>query len=166
MNEINRTVYVDMDGVIVNFNGGIERISGKPRDYFGSDDSAWSVAENYGVERFFIDLEWLDDGKELWSYVTSNFLRVKILSAMGKRNEVDNVVYKGKMTWLRRHIPSLRESDIILVVNKHKKQEYSKPNDIMIDDTKIVIDEWISKGGIGILHTNTRNTIKTLEQYV
>ena len=36
----------------------------------------------------------------------------------------------------------------------------------MIDDTKIVIDEWISKGGIGILHTNTRNTIKTLEQYV
>ena len=168
MNEnINGIIYCDLDGVLCSFDGGVERITNKPISYFDNDEEVmWEEVEKYGLERFFIDLDWLPDGKQLWNYVISNFISVKILSAMGKRNEKNNDVYRGKMVWLRRYIPSLMESDIILVANKHKKQEYSRLGDIIIDDTKVVIDEWNNKGGIGILHKSTKETIKILDKYI
>ncbi len=102
----------------------------------------------------------------LGAFTTDNFLRVRILSALGKSNKIDNKTSLGKLAWLRHNIPSLQLDDIILVENKHKKRHYSKPGDIIIDDTPLVIQEWIQKGGIGILHRTADDTITKLKQYI
>ena len=73
---------------------------------------------------------------------------------------------QGKMAWLYKNIPTLQLDDIILVENKHKKQHYSKINDIIIYDTPIVIEELIKKGGVGILHKTSQETINKLKMYV
>ena len=166
MEEHKRIVYVDMDGVLADFEEGFRKISGGISCKSLSDTELWSIIDTHGKSKFFSELEWMPGGKELWSFVTQNFLQVKILSALGKSDKVDKQTSTGKIQWLRSHIPSLQPDDIILVDNKHRKRHYSKPVDIMIDDTEVVISEWIKKGGIGILHKTTSETINKLKEYV
>jgi 5'-nucleotidase len=165
MENYNRTVYVDMDGVLADFEGGFYKLSGISIENI-SDPEMWAKIEAHGKAKFFSELEWMSGGKELWQYITDNFLKAKILSALGKSDKIDRQTTQGKLMWLRHNIPSLQLDDIILVDNKHKKRRYSKPGDIIIDDTEIVIIEWIKKGGIGILHTSTTETISQLKKYV
>ena len=160
-----RIVYVDLDGVLCDFDGYFKTITGLITTQV-TDEELWNRIDSYGKSKFFEEMPWTPGGRDLWSFVTQNFLKVKILSALGKSDLVDKQTTQGKMAWLRKNIPSLSTSDIILVQNKHKKKAYSKPDDIMIDDTEIVIQEWIRKGGVGILHKTARDTIAKLRQYV
>ena len=165
MEEYKRIVYVDMDGVLADFDRGFYEITGISTDNL-ADDELWARIDAYGKAKFFSELPWMDGGKEMWNFITENFLDVKILSALGKSDKIDKQTTQGKTAWLRHHLPSLHSGDIILVDNKHRKRHYSKPGDIIIDDTPVVIQEWVKKGGIGILHENAQNTISHLKRYV
>jgi 5'(3')-deoxyribonucleotidase len=160
-----RTVYVDMDGVIADFDRGFYEMTGMETDHV-QDNELWAAIDAHGKARFFSELPWMPGGKELWQFVTSNFLKVKILSALGKSDKIDKQTTQGKLAWLRHNIPNLQLDDIILVDNKHRKRHYSKPGDIIIDDTPVVIEEWLKKGGIGILHKTASDTIGQLKRYV
>lgn len=161
----NRTVYVDMDGVLADFDGYFNQITGLATNNI-EDSELWSRIDAHGKSRFFSELPWMPGGKDLWQFVIDNFLSVKILSALGRSDVVDGQTSAGKKAWLRKNIPTLRESDIILVPNKHKKRHYSRPGDIIIDDTDVVIAEWVKKGGTGILHKTAQYTIGKLKQFV
>lgn len=162
----NRIVYLDMDGCISDFDGAFENLFGFKTSQT-EDNVIWSKIEGYGKTRFFAEMPWTIDGKELWDYVYNNFLEVKILTALGKTDAIDGGKgSKGKRLWLLKNIPILQDSDIIMVSNKHKKRHYSKPDDIIIDDREIVVQEWNKKGGIGILHKTAADTINKLKQYV
>lgn len=163
--EHERIINVDMDGVLCDFDRRAAEIVGKPRDSF-EEPEMWSSIESYGKARFFETMEWMPGGRELWNFVTANFLKVRILSALGKSDMVDKQTSQGKLAWLRHNIPDLSSDDIILVQNKHKKRHYAKPGDIMIDDNETVIHEWLKKGGIGILHKTAQETISKLKEYV
>ena len=163
--EHNRIVYVDMDGVIADFDSGFESITQLNPDQIQQDEM-WAKIEAHGKAKFFSELPWMPGGKELWAFVSQNFLQVKILTALGKSDAVDKQTTTGKRDWLRKNLPNLQDSDIIMVANKHKKRHYSKPGDIIIDDTEVVIQEWLKKGGIGILHKTAHDTISKLRQYV
>ena len=161
----NRIIYVDLDGVLADFSGHFQKISNLNINAI-SDDELWKIIGGYDKAKFFSELPWLSGGRELWNFITQNFLQVKILSALGKSDLQDKQTSAGKRMWLNRNLPNLREDDIILVQNKHKKRHYAKPGDIMIDDNDIVIQEWVKKGGIGILHKTANETIGKLRQYV
>jgi len=162
---VNRTVFVDLDGVLCDFDKGFYDITGISSDNV-SDEELWARIGAYGKVRFFSELPWMPGSKEMWNFITQNFLHVKILSATGKSDKVDKQTTQGKTSWLHHNIQSLHSNDIILVDNKHKKRHYSKPGDIIIDDTPVVIEEWIKKGGIGILYKTAQDTITQLKRYV
>ena len=44
------------------------------------------------------------------------------------------------------------------------KAKYANKDSILIDDRKQNIDHWIESGGIGILHTSAKDTIKQLKK--
>ena len=162
--EYNRTVFVDMDGVLVDFEKGIQNITGRGLSNI-QDAELWAAIEAHGKARFFGELPWISGGKELWRFVIENFLRVKILSSLGKVH-TNKQAAQGKLQWLRHNIPNLHSDDIILVSNKHDKKRYCKLGYIIIDDTPVIIEEWDSKGGIGILHRTAAETISKLKKYV
>jgi hypothetical protein len=62
--------------------------------------------------------------------------------------------------WVRNHKLGVK---LNLAYSKNK-QKYAAPNHILIDDRKDNIEDWESKGGIGILHTSTENTIACLKK--
>lgn len=163
--EHTRTVYVDMDGVIADFDHGFIEIAGMSPESV-DDNELWSRISARGKSRFFSELPWMPGGQELWQFVTQNFLQVKILTALGKSDAQDKQTSTGKRQWLQKNIPDLQDSDIIMVPNKHKKRHYSKPGDIIIDDTESTIHEWNKKGGIGILHRTASETLSKLRPYV
>ena len=53
----------------------------------------------------------------------------------------------------------------LILANAEDKQNYSSPNSILIDDRPSNIEQWRNKGGIGILHINTNDTLKQLKKY-
>lgn len=172
LNSRDRIVYVDMDGVLANFHGYFKHLFGWDLPKGDSDKKAeldkkmWDSINQYGKAKFFEELPWISGSKAMWTFIVDNFVNVKILSALGKTDLEDGLTKKGKITWLKHHLPNLKDADTILVVNKHQKKRYSKPGDIIIDDTPLVIEEWNSKGGHGIFFTNAEDVVNQLSHYV
>jgi hypothetical protein len=151
------SLFVDMDGVLVNFEKGLESFGYGTIDEIKAkrgDSFIWVLLSRVD-ESFWKNLEWMPDGKELWTYCRPH--NPIILSA--PTNEHSSRV--GKEIWVRQHLGP----DIKLILEKAKdKYKHAEPGDILIDDMKPNIDGWIAAGGVGILHINTKDTISKLDK--
>lgn len=146
-------IFCDMDGVLVDFRKGYKELTGIDiGDEYHSTDEFWTPINNAGKE-FWENLEWMPDGQRLWNYLGEYY---PILLSSPSRKGFGS--REGKKNWVDREMPG---TPLIMTYSFHK-QKYSGPNNILIDDRDSNIEEWISKGGIGILHTSTEETIKEL----
>jgi hypothetical protein len=119
---------------------------------------------------FFANLFPLDDGvTELWSYLNSLGMTVNLLTAPIHRKKSSPDVGssgEGKVDWAVRWLYP-PPSDIIIRPAREKSvfavSESGIPN-ILIDDRSETIDDWKSRGGIGVLHTpgDSASTLKML----
>ena len=66
-----------------------------------------------------------------------------------------------KRIWVKNNLPGTK----LILTSAETKQNYSRGNRILIDDRVDNVEQWRSQGGIGILHKNTADTIKQLQQY-
>jgi dephospho-CoA kinase len=149
-------VYCDMDGVIVDFEHGYDRLTGRKAPGFSSPydkTDFWAAITKAGAE-FWADLEWMEDGQQLWNYIKQYNPTLLTAPSREKSSEI------GKQEWIDKNIPSTP----VEFRQAHKKQELSSPNAILIDDREDNIERWIEAGGIGIRHTSAASTIKKLNQ--
>lgn len=157
-------IYCDLDGVLCDFDKNFENIANMKSEDFEKKYGPrpfWKKIEEYGVE-WWSDMSWTEDGKELWYFLTENFDNIEILtgSPWGK---VGEYAKQGKDEWCYRELGQYKVNHKLGRV----KYELCEQGDILIDDTKKVIDNWIEKGnGIGILHKNAIDTIKKIEHYL
>jgi hypothetical protein len=146
-------IYCDMDGVLVDFNKGYFELTGHILDgLYRTDSHFWDPINDAGYN-FWINLDWMPDGKELWSYIEK--YTPELLSAPSR--QPDSRV--AKYDWVNRELPGVH---LILRSAKHKK-DFASPTSILIDDRVDNIADWVSSGGIGILHKNTKDTILQLK---
>lgn len=172
-------IFLDMDGVICDFvrrfieiEKNTERLSfEKYLDKYGKIET-WQLVTDEGVE-WWSEMNWMKDGKELWDYVKQ--YNPTILSAPSR----DRQSAIGKVIWVNRELgldikettrspkPHRWDENSRMILNSDKYLFCKRyPNSILIDDTPQKINDWIDKGGIGILHTNTKDTIEKLEQII
>jgi hypothetical protein len=151
-------IFVDMDGVLTDFNKRYKEI------YLISTSDKTNFEDNF---RAFIDanhfatLDTLEGFSTLKNYLDSLSIEKCILSSTG-RKEKHMDVSTQKMIWLADKGITWPK---IFVPGKHLKKQYANPNSILIDDTESVINDWNEAGGIGILHKNAKTTIQTLKLY-
>ena len=147
-------IFCDMDGVIVDFEKGYKELPNALEldGTYHSTPEFWEPINNAGVE-FWENLEWMPDGKRLWSYIEEYY--PIILSSPSRRGFGSR---EGKKKWVDRELTGTP----LVLEYSYNKQKYSNKNSILIDDRKSNIDQWIEKGGIGILHENTEKTINEL----
>ena len=147
-------IYCDMDGVLVDFDKGYEKLTGKDikgQHFEGS--SFWDPINKAG-RKFWTDLEWKSDGHKLWNYIKK--YKPKLLSAPSRSD--DSRI--GKHEWVERELFGV---PLLLRSAKHKK-DFANPNSILIDDRIDNIQSWIEAGGIGIHHVSTDKTITELKK--
>ena len=146
-------IYCDMDGVLVDFDRGYKKLTGRDiSGQFFSDTNFWDPINEAGYD-FWINLDWMSDGKRLWKYIEK--YNPELLSAPSRQN--DSRV--AKQDWVSKELP---KTHLILRSAKHKK-DFAGPNCILIDDRIDNIQGWRDAGGIGIHHVNTKHTIDQLK---
>ena len=143
-----------MDGVLVDFIRGYYELTG--RDITGAyhtDKKFWEPIDKAGYQ-FWVNLNWTSDGKELWDYIKK--YNPELLSSPSIQN--DSRV--GKHNWVKKELPGVH----LILRSADKKSEFAAPDSILIDDRPSNVEQWISAGGIGILHTSAKDTIEQLKK--
>lgn len=150
------TVYVDLDGVLANFEGkAIELFGAKWRDELEKPN--WGEFSKF--TNLYEILEPMHDAKYLWQYITARYEDVQILTAIPKRAHFPNAV-NDKRAWVYKHFGS--NVRVNFGPYAQDKQYHCKPSDILIDDMLINCEQWNTNNGNAILHTSAEDSIKSL----
>lgn len=167
--ELKYKLYCDMDGVLVNFLAGANKVTKESGFNEGwvdiankSQDMAWDILSKKGPD-FWIDLEWETQGRALWNSIQK--YNPVILSAYPYSIEdpiIKTDAVLGKKEWIKRNIGDYF-ADTAVICSIYEKSIFADKNSILIDDFKWLIKEWENAGGIGILHKSHSETIEKLE---
>ena len=150
-------IYCDLDQVLVNLMKGADEVVGG--SFVTHDkDERWKMINQ--TKDFWANLEWMPGSRKLYQFIKR--YDPYVLSAYSARDPNSQM---GKKKWLKKNT-EFKKSRINLV-KREQKQKYAitdgKPN-VLIDDYIKNINEWESKGGIGIHHTNVSKTISELKR--
>lgn len=152
-----KTVYVDMDGVLVDFISIAERM-----DSFDTiddpDGQFWSDVETLGPS-WWSDLPWCENGLRLWNSILRIKCNIRILSAAPELGYYQGC--SGKRYWLSHNLDSIHANQAIITHRKNKV-DYTNPNSILIDDWSKNVNEWRVAGGSAIHHENNEDTMYQL----
>ena len=153
------TIYCDMDMVLCDFLKGAEEVLGT--SFIKADKTKrWPTIS--AKKDFWVSLEWMPGSKKMWTFI--NKYDAHILSAYSTKDANSR---KGKLDWLRKNAKLTQRSRIHLVLREDKQKfamtQDGKPN-LLIDDYIKNINEFKARGGIGIHHTSSRNTIAELKK--
>lgn len=162
-----KTIFVDMDGVLTDFNSNYKRIIGMtPQEVRESRDrKEYSVYwEKYVTSNGFTDQDWFQGAQELVEFLNKQDVQKCILSSSGGM-KFHNIVQAQKHIWLMDHGI---DWPVVIVPGRRYKAGFASTQSALIDDTADVIDSFTSKGGLGILHVADRkwNTTYQIEQWL
>ena len=161
LNKNNIIIFCDMDGVLVDFMGGIAKHLGKKTVEQGDIDKV--LLSGVGTSKgWWVSLVPMHDAKTLWKYISQ--YDIQILSACPSICKDDKAVIAGKTAWIKKYLkPSPSKVNI---VQRRDKKTFAAPNHILIDDHIKNIRDFESAGGVGVVHTSAIKTIKLLKSLV
>jgi len=149
-------IYLDMDGVLVDFDQQFKDLTGMaPRDFEAKHGSKgfWEAIETAGVG-FWRGMKWMPGGEELYNRVAKYD---HALLSSPSRSETSKI---GKRLWRRDKTPSTK----LILSRSYLKKNYASPLSILIDDRESNIKQWEDAGGIGILYISPNQVNKALEK--
>lgn len=144
------TVYLDLDGVIANFNKPICKkfdLPYPPQTYYFFPEIRFQV-NDFCDRSFWQNLEWMDDGRDILRVIAETFGPEKIYLLTKMMPNVETA--SGKMIWIRDNLP-IYSDRVILTTLKIPKSFLARPDALLIDDCNKYIDEFITAGGCGLL---------------
>ena len=159
----NYKIYVDMDGVVADFDKRFRDLSGmNPNDYEAKNgkNAFWDFIDIKHKLAFWVGIPPMQDAQRLIDYVSKH--NYEMLTAPSIKKES----LMGKGLWIRNWakkglFPSKPKVNYKSAKNKH---HFAAPNHILIDDKQSTIDSWNAAGGVGILHTSASTTINQLKK--
>lgn len=155
-------IYLDMDGVIADFEKRYKELFNMEPREAEKYDKFKPFFKQFIEEGNFATLDLMDGTLQGIDYLKNCGKPVEILSSTANEQYYDDISHQ-KTIWLQTHNISFKP---IFVPGKRFKQDFAGPKKILIDDTKVNIDQWNEAGGIGILHKDWPSTISILSMYV
>jgi|TARA_B110000467_G_scaffold83213_1_gene75080 hypothetical protein len=166
-----KRIYLDMDGVLVDFVAGIRKLTGTKLDMESKEfsDVVMGVLHKTSsgeLSGFWEELPLLSDGLKLAKYISGKGLGLYILSSCS-----GDLLYckKEKYKWVKKNIGRyIPRSNVIVTKTATEKLKYLQEGDILIDDFKKNVTRWNSSGGVGIWHVQGMysKTISQLEKII
>ena len=148
------TIYVDLDGVLSDFQKFIVEHIGRPYPIAGDDPEMWDFVSR--TEHIFLNLDPTPYAFELWEHVNSFGERVEILSAIPRKANVPTA-FEDKRAWVDKYLGP----DVIVKFGPYScdKWKHATRGDLLIDDHPKNVTEWINNGGgIAVLHEDFKST--------
>lgn len=157
-------LYVDMDGVLSDFDTAFRAINGSPNDRVKFKQSVMEY-------KIFRDLNFMPDAEQLLTHLkTLTDIDIEILTSVGTFDPfVGDEVKKQKKNWLKEKNINYKPN---FVRSKSEKSKYainpygSKVPNILIDDSPGCVDPFNAAGGRGILHKSAAETIPLLDSMI
>jgi len=148
-------VFLDLDGVFADFDARGKHLTGKHPSQLDRS-RLWKMINS--DKRFFAELELIEGCMALWE-ATRDLEPVFLTGAPSNRT-----FQQQKKEWVAR---IFGPEFTVHVVPKKLKQDFSGPHKVLIDDTPENIQQWIARGGHGILHKGDHaSTIKALQELI
>lgn len=148
-------VFLDLDGVFADFDARVKHLTGKHPNQLDRTH-LWKMVNS--DKRFFAELELIEGCMVLWE-ATRELEPVFLTGAPSSRR-----FQEQKREWVMR---IFGPEFVVHVVPRRLKQEFSGPHKVLIDDTPENIEQWIARGGHGILHTGDHaSTVMALQKLV
>ncbi len=158
-------IYLDMDGVLADFERGIKELCGIEPIPQGArrpaeEDEMWEKARAVG--HFYGKLEPMQGAVEMFKKIYEKYgKKCEILTGIPKPKRGLTTAGEDKITWAHRY---LAEDIVVHVVLREEKKNYCNGKGcILIDDYEKNIREWRENGGSGILHISVEKTLEELD---
>ena len=151
-----RTIYLDMDGVVADFNKFATNFIGRNIGWHELDLTAEEWARLSTVENLYFQLPLIKESTKLVAMAKSLSTRfnVEFLTAIPRQTTMPTAE-SDKRNWLDLYYPGIKMN---IGPFSRDKQNWCKPGDILIDDKWSNINEWYNKGGIAIFHDGDFDT--------
>ena len=165
------TVYLDMDGVLADFFGGIEKLYGvqhwKELTSDKTKDLKTEVIKKITGTNFFETLPKFNTADQLIKIVTDFTGGIYSINTSPLRGDNKNSAYYKKV-WIGKHLPKPQEIIVTGRKESYAMNKNNKPN-ILVDDRPINIQRWTGRGGYGILYQANKDSVDKvkngLEEY-
>lgn len=157
-----KTIFLDMDGVVADFNGYAKELVGytAPGKRYPEED--WDKIK--ANPRLYREIPVIEGSEYFVERVrqlaNENDMPLKFLSAVPRQNDV-GWVFWDKIEWVKTYFPGI---PLWFGPYSRDKHVHCVNRDILIDDREDNIQDWTTAGGIGILHTDFITSIQELEE--
>jgi len=159
-----KTVFLDMDGVMVNFLGGLHRSLGVPydvnqypyekgkwnmlTDIKGFDDvpATFEQCNDACTRTFWANLEWMPDGVAILRAAERASGRKNIWLLTTPMPNTGSA--SGKIEWINKYLPWYSKKVFITTASK---SVVAGPDTLLIDDKDENVNEFREAGGRGLL---------------
>lgn len=157
---MNRQPFVDLDGVMADFDGHYLALFGEPvrRDTRDAEADRRMWKNIASTPSFFSDLPVLPDALKLWAVVKQYHPAPIVLTGGFAKHE--NTAER-KTEWVHKYIDPAAQ---VICTKSREKYTHGKPGDILIDDWEKYMQNWKDMGGIFILHKNLEDTTQQLRE--
>lgn len=147
-----RCVFVDMDGVLADFDSGYEKHFGR-RPHHDERDVKWEQIRQ--IPFFFRRLEPMADAFALWQGVFA----YKPVVLTGVPDSVPHAADE-KREWIAEKFGA----DVqVICCRSRLKFEYGRPDDVLIDDRAKCGEPWTKMGGVWINHRSAADSLCQLQ---
>jgi PAS domain-containing protein len=158
-------IYLDMDGVVANFNKRFKDLSGLLPDQFiekNGKNAFWELIDEKHKVAFWRGIEIMPGAEKLVNFVSQYPYEMLTAPSTKKQSVI------GKSLWIRDKVGTLYPSQPKVTYRSAKEKHNVKPEltkfDILIDDKKSTIDRWDAKGGTAIFYQNADQVINDLKK--
>ena len=158
-------IYLDMDGVVADFDKRFEDLSGMmPQEYVDKNglEEFWDLIDEKHKVAFWRGIELMPGAEKLVSYVSKHPFEMLTAPSIKKQSII------GKGLWIKDKVGTLYSTKPKVTYRSAKQKHTVKPNltkfDILIDDKGSTIDRWNAAGGTAILYQSADQVINDLKE--
>ena len=157
-------IFLDMDGVLADFDQRFEDLAGMPprefEDKYGKNEF-WDFIDEKHKLKFWIGIPVMDGAKKLVDFASKYDYELLTAPSSKKQSRL------GKILWVKNH-KDLFNTTPFINFKKAKEKHEIKPSlsksDILVDDRADTIQRWNSAGGTGILYKSANQVINDLKK--
>lgn len=144
-------LFLDLDGVLVDFDRGYEQLSGLAPEK-KNDDVDWDLVNK--TPAFYARLPPTPDAFLLWDFCKP--YSPAILTGIP---ESVRTAEADKRKWVAKYLGA---GVTVLCCASKDKCQFGRPGRILVDDWEKYRDKWLATGGAWITHTDAVSTIAAL----